>query len=205
MPDILSPLFLKKDVKLSSLRHNDLWAYRKEGFGGELLERWPVTGFFRLWAEGRKDEAQQEFCAWYGEQFSRYGAVPKSSGGLYGGTLYLLAEKMHKEAGKPFDALAWALDESILRQAVEQRVKQRLDFLRAFSEKGFVFDGRDPVEGIARGGVIVLQGGHHRAAALMALGKTTVPAMLVFPSRFVSRIGHAVLRHGFIPRVAERR
>jgi hypothetical protein len=186
---VFEKLFLQKNVPLEHLYFNDKPVYVAEGFGGRPLENWPVAGFFRRYAAGEYEAARQEFIAWYLDQFRRQGHLPKKVGGMYQGTLYRIIKQQHKAADRPFSVGKGVMSLFIVEKATAIRVDQRLNFFEGVMNSGFCPELSDhPVVGIRRGSKIVLQEGHHRAAAFIALGKKHIPQMLVFPEKGGERL-----------------
>jgi hypothetical protein len=179
---VFEKLFLHKNVPLENLYFNDKPVYVAEGFGGRPLENWPVVDFFRQYAAGNNDAARQDFIAWYLDQFQRQGHLPKNAGGMHQGTLYRIVKQQHEAVGRPFSVGEGIMSLSIVEKATAIRVDQRLNFIEGIMNSGFCPELSDhPVAGIRRGAKIVLQEGHHRAAAFIALGRKNIPEMLVFP------------------------
>ncbi len=202
--DALAVRCRQTNVSIECLRHNDKPAYVSEGFGGKSLENWPVVGFFRDYVSGEPDRAVKDFATWYAEQFERYANVPSRLGGMRGGSLYRLARDLHATEGVLFDIAARQVDPDLLRRAIRARVDQRFRFLEDFMRQGFRSDlNKDPIVGVRKCGAVVLQGGHHRVAALLARGEGTVPELFVvplLPARFMkAAIGHSYRRGSGVP------
>lgn len=173
-----------RNIPLRDLLHNDKPAYMDEGFGRQPLDQWPVHGFFKLYIQGREDEAASRFTDWYVLQFLRHATVGKARGGMYQGSLYRLIEGLHEEQGKGFCPSRHVVDTALLEQGVRQRVTQRLSFIARIRDEGFDkhYDP-DYVDGVRWNDGVIMQGGHHRAASLMVLGYHNMPRMRVFSDK----------------------
>ncbi len=173
--------FLRKkicqSVPFSKLRHSNLSSYVVEGYGGRSIDMWPVYTFFCQYARGEKELAQKNFEQWYKVQLQNYHKVAKSEGGMYKGSLYLLIEK---RSGNIFEN---ASDE-VIRDTIRERVKQRFELLESIKNLGYD-SSSERIDGVKKNGYVYIYGGHHRAAALLALGNDELPAVLVFPNQLV--------------------
>lgn len=166
-----------KTVPFSSIRHNDLPCYVEEGYGGKTIECWPVYDFYCDYLKGNRKAAHEAFRLWYHNQLKKYHNVSKDLGGMYRGTLYMLIEK---RSGTHFKNA----DPEMVDQAIREKVAQRFALLESIQR-----DGYDPtierVDGVRKHGFVYLKGGHHRAAALLALGEKEFPGILVFPNQII--------------------
>ncbi|MEK7567324.1 MAG: hypothetical protein AAB513_00175 [Patescibacteria group bacterium] len=173
----MKELFLQ-DIPLSLIRHNDLPCYNKEGFGGCKIEMWPMYNFFRQYLDNKKESARQNFENWYREQLTKYHASPKSEGGMRHGSLYQLIEK---RCNAPFSKV----EEGCKDEVIRERVGQRFKMLEDIQNQGYKVNETERIDAVRKNELIYLKGGHHRAAALSALGKTELPGVLVFPNQLV--------------------
>lgn len=172
----------QQDVPMKVIRHSDRVCYLREGHGGRPVESWPIYRFFRQYVSGDTDRAEHEFCGWYHEQFVRYRLVPKRLGGMRGGSL---ARALETGNGRPIadnGASGNGDPDDRLREVITLRVRQRFALVDSIRTHGYIPEWTDPVIGIRRKGHVYLEGGHHRAAALLALGWDVLPATLVFSS-----------------------
>jgi len=179
-----------RDVPIEQLRHDDKQAHVAEGYGGRPIELFPPFQFFALHESGRADEARAQFHAWYRRQFDKYSGVGKDAGGMRNGSLYRLVVAEHARLGIELAPGQPAFRTDIVDEAIRARVEQRFEFLRSIKERGYDRSRTDPVIGIARGADTVhLTGGHHRAAALKALGQPVLPGVVVLSpvARYVFR------------------
>jgi hypothetical protein len=92
--------------------------------------------------------------------YAKYGEVPKSSGGLKGGSLDRLVQQN----------LLSGISEA---QSSRLRAQQRLDLLDSIRDNGYKPSLLDPIYGVRKVGSceLFLQGGHHRVAVLGVLGE----------------------------------
>jgi hypothetical protein len=172
--------WLAWDVPFDRLRHDDRAIFVKEGYGGRPIEDFPPFTFYRLFADGKPEEAAESFRSWYREQFRKYAREPKRLGGMQGGSLYRLVASECAAEGVPFPADEPALAGAPLERAIERRVSQRLELFVSLRDKGFLSSASTPVLGIRRSGCVYLTGGQHRAAALRVLGHGSFPKVSVF-------------------------
>ena len=183
MKGYVEKLFIS-DVLIIVIRFDDLYYYKVEGFGGKEIEKWPVYHFFCEYINGDKDEAHKNFTYWYIDQFINYCDKPKNLGGMYKGSLYTLIENEYSKQGMTFDCetIKNEAEKTVLVNAVEKRVAQRFQMLESIACEGFIPNQKSLVCGVKRGDSIYLKGGHHRVAALKALGYQKVPRMVVYPN-----------------------
>jgi len=99
---------------------------------------------------------------------------------MRGGTLYRLVAALCAEDGAAFDGDVDAVPEATLARAIERRVGERLGLLESIRAHGYQLSRATPVLALRRGDAVFLTGGQHRAAALRALGRDTMPQLSVF-------------------------
>jgi hypothetical protein len=173
--------FLTQKVYLLKIRHNDCKYYLAEGYGGKSLEYWPVTVFYKKFISGNTMQAAIDFTDWYEVQLDKYATKSKSDGGMKNGSLYRLIEK---RTGKNFDNSS----KQERRKIIEERVTQRFNLLVDIQKNGYCPVKAEQIFAFKRDDLIYLKGGHHRAAALLALGEESIPDILVFPSQLVYNV-----------------
>jgi hypothetical protein len=171
-----------RDVSLEEIRHDDRPVYVSEGYGGRPIECFPPFRFYRLFHEGRRDEAFERFSAWYVEQFRKYASVPKKLGGMLNGSFHRLLLSVSGGDGATGLALG-STSEDLLRHAAMLRVEQRMALFEGIRDLGYQAGSTRPVLGVRRDRNVYLRGGHHRAAALKVLGQGSLPRVSVFPPR----------------------
>ncbi|HVY56211.1 MAG TPA: oligosaccharide flippase family protein [Thermodesulfobacteriota bacterium] len=181
----LKRLFMRS-VPIAHLRCDEREIYVKDGYGGKPIECWPVYGFFAQFTSGDVSGAQEEYERWYADEFSKYGSVGKERGGMKNGSLYKKVERMHQEKNLSF--VDTSPDEEIVREAIAKRVEERFGLIRSIREKGYCPSRRDVIYGVRRNGAVILWNGHHRVAALKALGYTEVPDIFIVPFPRLMRI-----------------
>lgn len=196
MDSVRWALFRRTNVAIGDLRHDDRPAYIEDGFGGRPLGHWPVFRFFQLYKSLDESEAEEAFVAWYADQFMRHGQRPKSEGGMRDGSLYRMVVDEHVRRGQPVDLSAGVFDSDTLQHAIRCRVRQRLSFFESVIRDGFVISKEDPIRGVRENGAITIRSGHHRVAALLAIGEEFVPAMMVYPGWIAERTDRALRRAG---------
>ncbi len=170
-----------RDVPLSLIRHNDLPCYSAEGFGGAPIDMWPMYTFFRQYLSGEKEIARKNFEDWYLHQLGKYHAVPKSKGGMHRGSLY---DSIERKCKLPFAQVS----DDCKNAAIRERVLERLGLLEEIRLSGYNASKAERIDGFRSGGLVYLVGGHHRAAALSALGERVLPQVLVFPNHLAYKL-----------------
>lgn len=182
----------KNNEPMERIRHSEAMCYVQEGHGGRGVETWPIYRFFCEYIKEGPELAKAHFVEWYLDQFIKYRDVPKRLGGMRGGSLARTVNAMmdgndgdnafcaNSSGGNP----AAVKNDNTLHEAIAARVMQRFELLESIRNRGYVPAQSDPVLGIESGEYVYLLGGHHRVAALRALGWTYVPSVLVFKSWF---------------------
>jgi hypothetical protein len=173
---------LARDVPLDQVRHDDRPVYRFEGYGGGPIACFPPFRFYRLFHDGRRDEAFETFSAWYVDQFRKYASVPKKLGGMQNGSFHRLLLSISGGDSGAVLALG-SPSEDLLRRAAMLRVEQRMALFEGIRDLGYQVVRAKPVLGVRRDRNVYLTGGHHRAAALTVLGQQAFPRVSVFPPR----------------------
>jgi hypothetical protein len=170
----------KRTVALADLRCNDKPIARQQGFGGRPIECFPVYGFFRLYLE-RPEAAHAPFRRWYREWFvERQGwRHPKSDGGLAGGSLQRAVEVAHHRRHGTVLASPEAAEADLVEQAIDERVRHYFAVLESIRDAGFDADRKPPILALQAGDLYFLRNGHHRCAALAALGHRSVTVTVV--------------------------
>jgi hypothetical protein len=170
---------LTRKVFFADLRHDDKQVHRAEGYGGKPIEAFPPFRFYLLRETGHREQAYEQFRAWYHEQFDRYMRTEKSVGGMKNGSLYRLVVAFHERTRVSWSDPAPAFRRDLVDRAIEQRVEERFQLLDSIKQRGYVRSSVDPVVGVARDDRVYLSSGHHRAAALRAIRSPSVPGVLV--------------------------
>ena len=152
---------------IASVRHDPGPPYNLEGYGGLPVDEWPIYRFFHRYVQGRPEQAVQDFADWYEVQYGRYGDIPKSRGGLKGGSLDRL---ILRNASEGISA----------QESFVIRAQQRFELLMSIRDNGYRPVMKSPVIGLRRvgGRELFILNGHHRVAALAALGMQQVPSLL---------------------------
>ena len=182
-----------KNVPLNHIRHNDLPCYVTEGFGARPIEEWPIYTFFQQYLLGETESAKQNFENWYKDQLNKYHSITKVEGGMYKGSLYSLVEKECKVSFSK-------VDESCKNAAIRTRVEQRFQLLEDMKEYGYSTTRTERIDVVRKNGSLYLTGGHHRVAALLALGEKELPNVLVFRNLFIYNLFNLLrsIKHGHL-------
>ncbi|HKE15690.1 MAG TPA: hypothetical protein VKB80_12520 [Kofleriaceae bacterium] len=170
---------MARDVCFADLRHDDRPVHRAEGYGGQPIDAFPPCRFYALHEAGDLEQAEDEYRAWYREQFDRYRYMEKPVGGMKNGSLYRLVVSLHQRNKLPLEGPRPAFRDALVDQAIRMRVEERFGLLSSIKNKGYARSPADPVVGVAREGHVYLSSGHHRAAALRAIRRNAVPGVLV--------------------------
>lgn len=123
---------------------------------------------------------------WYWDWWvhKRAWQVHKRLGGGRGGTLWSAARTAHALANKPFPENMASAEPELLKAAITQVAGHRLALLLSIRDNGYCNDPANPIRGIVRNHRLILTDGHHRVAALAALGHSKVPLVITRLSRF---------------------
>jgi hypothetical protein len=176
-----------RPVPIRLIRHDDQPCFMQEGHGGKPVEDWPIYSFFSRYLNGEREAATRAFHDWYLVQYERYWNAPKSLGGMRGGSLSRLLKAMHAEHGLSFDGDPSKAEQQVLEGAVLRLVRRRFDLADDIRTNGYDEAAGIPVEGVRRLDKVFLTGGHHRVAILRALGRTSVPAVVIYPNVLILR------------------
>lgn len=174
----------QRDVAVDRLRVESTHIGLQEGYGGQPIERFPPWTFFHQHVLGEAEPARAAFALWYEEQFRKYRNVSKDKGGMHRGSLYheVLAE--HASAGAEVAARQPEFRDELVAIAIERRVAQRIAFLEGIRSRGYRPVASDPIFALEHAdGTVHLLGGHHRAAALSALGESMLPRVTLLTPR----------------------
>jgi hypothetical protein len=150
----------------------------------------PITGFpvYRVFSEYLVDplEARRLLEEWYWDWWVNHRAwrVSKQAGGGRGGSLWSAVKKVHANAGKHLDGDMSVADPDLLKVAFKEVTNYRISILESIRDRGYVHNAKSPIRATARNGLLYLTGGHHRVAALAALGHETVPLIIARVPRF---------------------
>lgn len=167
-------------VALAAARCNDKPIARQQGFGGQPIESFPVTGFFRLYLE-HPEAADAAFRDWYREWFVARQAWrhPKSEGGLAKGSLQRAVEAAHLRRHGSVLSSPQAAEDDVVEEAIADRVRHYFAVLESIRDTGFDAERKPPILALQSGDLYFLRNGHHRCAALAALGHPSVPLTVV--------------------------
>jgi hypothetical protein len=169
---------LQQDMPISKLRFSTQKTYTADGYGGKDVTTWPVYRFFLAYLNGDHEGARAAFCSWYLAELNKYHAIPKKEGGMHGGSLYKLIVEQYIEKGIAYRGDIFT-DPEVVNKAIRKRVDQRLALLTSIQQKGYDVTSDNPVKGVKKNGYVYITNGHHRWAALKALGYHNIPKILV--------------------------
>ena len=175
---LLDILYTRRDVNISKLRTNNREIQLKEGWGGKDISFWPPYEFFRAYLNGQREAAARSYYDWYVDLFSRYHAVPKSRGGIYGGDLYKQIVRKYEENNIDFHGDIFYMPE-ILSGAIKERVDSRFALLEYIKQNGDAAKFDAPIRGKQRDGYIYILNGNHRCAMFKLLGYRTIPEIRI--------------------------
>jgi len=171
----MSVFFIRNNIPINAVRHDDLQCYVYEGWGGSPIEDWPIYKFYREYLHGNKSDACDRYCSWYSDQLEKYGNTGKKYGGMLKGSLYSLISSRLAEYGLAYNHSSDNKEyDAVVGNAIRERVRQRFELAESIADKGYYSSGSDWIMGIERDGLVYLKNGHHRCAVLKALGVETV-------------------------------
>jgi len=175
-----------KSVDLQLIVHNDRSEYVKAGYGGRPIELWPFYKFIRDHIYGDEDAARLEWVEWLTKEFQRTCMIPKKHGGMFRGSVHKLSLA---DSGDD-NSIAWddprLLDNKKVYQGALRLVNSRLKMVDSIVSDGYIPSFGHPIVGETKKGKIFLNGGHHRAATLYALGYKSIPSVTIIPSGVLS-------------------
>jgi hypothetical protein len=166
-----------KTIPIDSIRCETLKVPVREWWGGKSIELFPPYKYFKLYHEGDKSEAIKGMQDWYYKRivYDNLLKVPKSEGGMAGGSLFDELDALHKTQGLILAADLSNVDDGIIRETIRQKVQYRFSIFESIKEQGLCFTW-DFVRLIPDKDYFYLRGGHHRVAALAVCGITSVRA-----------------------------
>ena len=173
--DWAAGLSRRRDVPIEQLRCNIKPIAKTQGFSGRPITEFPVCRAFHLSLD-EPAAGVRYLTEWYREQiFEReVWRHPKRLGGMATGSLARAVERLHRERGLP-----WGSFENADRELVEAGIRERVDYyfelLESIRRDGFRRELEPPIRCWPRGGLYELINGHHRVAAVEALGHRHVP------------------------------
>lgn len=170
------------DVPISILRHDDKKCHIEEGSGAQPVEQWSIYIFFKTYAEGRQEEAVKDFTNWYLQQYVKYSHIDKRYGGMHKGSLYNVIEKVSAEIKPAPDNASSEIEHTAVQEVVTSFVRERFKLLDSIRAVGYSTKDRVKIIGVRRKDLIIIRNGHHRVAALKALGFSQVPLIQVYPN-----------------------
>ena len=177
------------DVELSRLLHDDKSLYVREGYGGKGIDYWPFFQFICQYLDGEEEKAKELWVEWLIGQYSKYGSLDKTLGGMSGGSVQVYALNF---AGCKSPS---SLNDSDIRHGAHMLVERRIEMIRSIRDEGFDVkkSGCETALKVTQNKNVyyVLKGGHHRAATLFALGYMTFPNV-----RTLKPVSYKVLRFG---------
>ncbi len=174
----------QRDVAVDQLRVESTHIGLQEGYGGQPIERFPPWAYFQQHVRGESEPARVAFALWYAEQFRKYRNVSKDKGGMHRGSLYREVLAEHARAGVEVAARQPVFRDDLVATAIERRVAQRIAFLDGIRSRGYRPVASDPIFALEHAdGSVHLLGGHHRAAALSALGESMLPRVTLLTPR----------------------
>ncbi len=160
-----------KEIPISSILSESKDVSIHEGWGGKHIKYFPPYGFFRMYISGEENKAKDSMRQWYFNRFVRNKlcVVPKTEGGMMGGSLFEVLEKIHKSKGIDLKADLSNGDNELIMKGIEDRVKGRFQLIKSILMHGYEECG-DFIYLKKTGDYHTLIDGHHRVAAMAACG-----------------------------------
>jgi hypothetical protein len=171
-------------VPITKIYYSCKKCYVNEGFGGQQITLSPIYCCIKEYIHGDKQLAIKAWCDWYQDQFNKYHNVSKAHGGMHKGSLFRLILKHHKIAHQNITDMKDA-DPIIIKNAICQRVAQRLLLAEQIINEGYEADLLNPITAIKKNGKYYLIGGHHRVCILAAMGEKFIPKVYIKRSRLI--------------------
>lgn len=175
-------------VPLADLRCQDKLFNRSQGFGGKPVDEFPPCCFFQT-ALGDPSRAFAEFrdWMWYCLVTLRAWEVPKDEGGWCSGSLMNAIAQCHEERGRTFESFPQA-EHDLVEQAIGKRVRYYLGLLDSIKVHGLEITEKSRILCRNQNATLYLDDGHHRAAALRALGYEQVEVQAYRPHSLRRRL-----------------
>lgn len=191
----------RRIVPIERLLCNDKPIAKRQGFARRPITDFPVSRAFHLYLENPAAGIEY-LIEWYREQIfeRKVWRFPKRSGGMATGSLARAAERLHTERGLPWTGFESA-ERELIDEAIHERVSYYFELLESIRRNGFRRELGPPIQCSADRGFFELINGHHRVAALEALGYRQA-AVEVRP---MSRMHKVILRLLASSRIEEAR
>ncbi|MBC8453671.1 hypothetical protein H8D64_01295 [PVC group bacterium] len=164
------------NINISSIRCSRERVSVEGGWGGRSIELFPPYRFFAMFCDGHENTAVSGMEEWYYSRLiqQRLFDVPKSEGGMYGGSLFRLVASLHSDNGIELASDFSNANNDLIAEAIRQRVSQRFDLLKSIRSNGNLYIG-DFISATKKENCYILKNGHHRVAAFAACGFSSIP------------------------------
>lgn len=179
--------FLKSNIYLENVVHNDLEFYKKSGYGGVKIEKWPFYNFMMRWVNGDTKNAREMWVNWLISEFNKYCFEEKCKGGMYQGSVHKYALINVLKNKNKYWTNPTLIDQNKIKLGAEYLVDRRIEMINSILKNGYDLSMSDAIYAIKNKNFFILKGGHHRAALLYILGKDKIPGVIVF-SNFLWRL-----------------
>ncbi len=170
-------IFLK-NVSINLIRTEITKASIKDGWGDKEISSLPVYPFFKLYIDGKEEEASKGMTEYYFNIAIDKKAIyiSKKDGGMKNGSTYQLIEDLHKKAGILLDEDLSNLNKEIAKEAIQNRVTNRFKMIDSLIKNGYspscqlihATKSKDNDK-------YYLTDGHHRVLTMQILGYNTIP------------------------------
>ena len=151
-------------------------AYQGQDFAGQPIDRFPMVEIFRLY-ETDPEAAHEKFERWMRTWLlERDGwRISKLDGGMAAGSLFRTIAELYRDAHSE-EATDFALIEnSIVHTAIEKRARYYfVEVFESIRDNGYDKSVEPPITYVRENGRYLLKNGHHRAAAMIALGHSDI-------------------------------
>lgn len=189
-----------RTVPISALKCEQRKVAIAEGWGGLTIDRFPPCGFFKMFNEGFEEKAVREMEEWYYERLveRRLCDVAKINGGMRDGSLYRILATLHHAKGIELKANLNNANESLIREAIATRVKERFELLNSICLHGYSC-AWDYISTRKEGSYYILINGHHRVAALAVCGHDSVMVADSNPItlRIAAKLGRQIIGNNY--------
>ena len=171
---ILSNLYFK-EIPISSILSESKKVSIEEGWGGKHIKYFPSYNFFLMYISGKEREAMDNMKQWYFNRFvnnSLY-IIPKSQGGMLGGSLFRVVADIHKAEGINLKTDLSNSDNDLIIKGINLKVNDRFSLLKSILKNGYKETGN--FVSLKRiDDFYTIVDGHHRVAAVAACGYSTI-------------------------------
>ena len=171
---------MRSNILLNKIIHNDLFFYKKSGYGGKKIKQWPFYNFIKMWINGDCEQARNLWIDWLMGEFKKFCIEEKSKGGMYQGSMHLYTLNYIKENKEKYWLDPTLISPVDIKFGATFLVDRRIGLIQSILNNGYVINPSDQIIAVRNNNFYELKGGHHRAAIMHALGKEKLPNIMIY-------------------------